>query len=86
MEYSSMSKEELIKEIDRLKFFQEFYSVLHHNISKGINEPKQGGDVQNDIQRHMFVAVKIFVEDCEKEVKGEELEGIGGILRCLNSI
>jgi len=86
MEYSIMSREELIKEIDRLKFFQEFYSVLHHNISKGINDPMCGGDVQNDIQRHMFVAVKIFVEDCEKEAKGEELEGIGGILKCMNNI
>lgn len=86
MDYNSMTKEELVKEIERLQFYVRFHSILNHNISDGIHKLNSNDEVRNKLKNAIFVGVKCFVDDCEKQAEGKDINGLEEVIKCLNNI
>jgi len=86
MDYNSMTKEELVKEIERLQFYVRFHSILNHNISDGIYKLNNNGDAMNNFKNAIFVGFKYFVDDCEKQAEGKGINSLKEVIECLNNI
>jgi hypothetical protein len=86
MDYNSMTKEELVKEIERLQFYVRFHSILSHNISDAIHKFNNNDKAVNNFKSTIFVGFKCFVDDCEKQAEGKDINGLEEVIKCLSNI
>lgn len=86
MDYNSMTKEELVKEIERLQFYVRFHSILIHNISDGIHIQENNSESVNNFQKNVLISFKSFVDNCEKQAEGKDINSFKEVIECLNNI